>query len=136
MLKKFLIALIAGLATAWAVASHGETRPSLPSSMPLGDLDGPEPITGEPVMPNPGAPSAAPNYFKPYDTGDPKGLWTYEDLSAKEREVVDRGRDIEGWRDIHEGYKAAVLEALPAIKAEAATSHLGAHDLATMGVVP
>jgi len=136
MLKKFLIALIAGLATALAVASHGDAQPSLPSSMSLGDPDGPEPITGEPVMPNPGAPSAVPNYFKPYDTGDPKGLWTYEDLTAEEREVVDRGRETAGWREIHEGYRAAVLEALPAIKAEAAATHLGAHDLATMGVVP
>ncbi len=134
MLKAFIVASVVVLVTAWAVSSRSAPPPSLPPTITPIDELGPEPITGKPVMPKPGAPSAAPHPFE-QPVPDPKA-WKYEDLTPKEREVVDRGRDTEAWRDVHAAYESAILERLPQIQAQAAASQVGVHDLATIGVVP
>ena|SRR5688572_13312908 len=38
--------------------------------------------------------------------------WPYESLDAEEREVVDRGRDVAGWEEVHRGFSEGVAEPL------------------------
>ncbi len=36
--------------------------------------------------------------------------WGYETLSAEERAVVDRGRDVAGWEGVHQAFSAGAPE--------------------------
>lgn len=135
MSKLFIVSsTIAVLITAWMVSSQGDSTPSLPT---IADVPGtvPEPITGTAVMPRPGSETQQRDPFTPYDPGPPEALWRYEQLSTAEKAVVDRGRDTTAWRGIHGAYGAAVRERVPALRAQAAASQLGAHDLPLIGVV-
>lgn len=95
-----------------------------------------EPITGTPIDPAPGAETPQKDPFKPYDIGDPASAIPYEALSPEEKAVVDRGRDVTGWREIHGAYASAVAERAHQARAEAAIHQLGIDELATRGVVP
>jgi len=95
-----------------------------------------EPITGTPLDPAPGSETPQKDPFKPYDIGDPASAIPYEALNAEEKAVVDRGRDISGWQQIHDVYGKAVAERAVQARAEAAVHQLGVDELATQGVVP
>lgn len=135
MSKTFIVSSIAVLVTVWAVSSHSDSTPSLPTITPI-PSSSPEPITGTPLVPKPGSEMPIPDRFAPHDPGPPESLWKYEDLTPAERRVVDRGRDTTGWRGVHDAYRTAVIERQPQIRAQVAASQLGAHDLLTLGVVP
>jgi hypothetical protein len=94
-----------------------------------------EPITGQPVEAAPD--SALPkDPLAPYDVGDPDSEIAYEELSAEERAVVDRGRDTRRWRAIHDAYGAAVAHGSKQARAAAAQHQLGVDELERRGVVP
>ena len=135
MFKQVLVSSFSILALGWAVASHGDSTPTLPTITPSNAVM-PEPITGTPIKPNKGSESPPVDRFALHDPGPPEAIWKYEDLTPAERRVVDRGRDVSGWANIHAQYNAALQERQPLIRASAAASQLGAHDLATLGVVP
>jgi hypothetical protein len=132
MFKTIIATSFAALALAWAVAAHSNPPPALPPSSIDSDA---EPIVGEPIMPLAGSETPPRDHFKPFDPGPESALWKYEDLTPAEKKVADRGRDTTGWRGIHDAYRAAVLERVPRIRAQAAASKIGAHDLETLGVV-
>jgi len=74
--------------------------------------------------------------FAPYDIGDPLSAIPYEALAPEEQAVVDRGRNADGWRQVHDAYGAATAERARQARAEAAAHQLGVTGLATEGVVP
>lgn len=98
----------------------------------------PEPITGTPALSPPTTPASAPkDPFAPYDVGPPESVWPYESLTPAERAVIDRGRDADGWRDIHDAYSSAVRQQSKRARAEAAQHILGIPaTLDSTGVVP
>ena len=72
--------------------------------------------------------------FQPYGVGPPEAIWTYEDLTADERVVADRGRSVD-YSAVHDGYKAAVQLRSQKASADAAARKLGIETLET-GIVP
>jgi len=92
-------------------------------------------ITGTPIEPLPGNETPQKDPFTPYDIGDPASAIPYDALSPEEKAVVDRGRDVTGWRQIHDAYGKALAERSKQARAEAAVHQLGIDDLA-QGVVP
>ena len=93
-------------------------------------------ITGTPIDPAPGHETPDKDPFGPYDIGDPASAIPYEALSPEEKSVVDKGRDVSGWRQIHDAYATAVKERAKQARAAAAVHQLGVDELATEGVVP
>jgi hypothetical protein len=93
-------------------------------------------ITGTPIVPAPGHETPQKDPFAPYDIGDPASAIPYEALSPEEKAVVDKGRDVSGWRQIHDAYASAVGQRAKQARAEAAVHQLGLDELATKGVVP
>lgn len=93
-------------------------------------------ITGTPIDPAPGHETPQKDPFTPYDIGDPASAIPYEALSPEEKGVVDKGRDVSGWRQIHDAYASAVKERAKQARADAAIHQLGLDELATKGVVP
>ena len=49
--------------------------------------------------------------------------------------MIDRNRDAVGWKKVHEGFGAAVLERSKKARAEAKQHELGVDNLEQMGVV-
>lgn len=119
-----------------AAAGVSSRSDSTPPALPAPSWSDPEPITDEAVMPLPGAERPGRDPFTPYDVGPPEARWTYGQLTAAEKVVVDRGRDTTGWDRVHGGFRAAVLGHQAEITANAASSQLGIADLDTLGVVP
>jgi hypothetical protein len=130
MFKAFFVTSFAVLVMAWASASRSAPQPELPE-IKL-DADPAEPTPGDP---RPSGPTESPSRFKPHDTGGPAAEWKYDDLTPRERAVVDRGRDTAGWREVHDAYQGAVLGRVSLIKAHVASSRLGLEHLDTIGVV-
>jgi hypothetical protein len=95
-----------------------------------------EPITGTPIDPAPGFETPQKDPFAPYDIGDPSAAIAYEALRPEEKAVVDRGRDVTGWREIHAAYDSAVAERARQARVAAAVHQLGIDELASKGVVP
>ena len=93
-------------------------------------------VTGTPVQPAPGHETPQKDPFEPYDIGDPNSAIPYEALSPAEQAVIDRGRDVSGWREIHAAYASAVGQRAKQAHAEAAVHQLGLDELATKRVVP
>ena len=95
-----------------------------------------EPITGQPVTPTPGDESPPRDPFAPYDIGGPEAAWSHESLTAEEKAVADRGRDVKGWAGVNDGYRQAAMARAAEAAAEAAALQLGVSDLGGIGVVP
>jgi hypothetical protein len=57
-------------------------------------------------------------------------------LSPAEQAVVDRGRNVAGWQQIHSAYGEAAAELGERARSEAAARQLGIPDVALQGVVP
>ena len=75
--------------------------------------------------------------FTPYGIGDPAVVWTSEDLTAEERAVADRGRDVGAAPATHDAFGAAGAElAVKAARAAAAAQRLVAGDRGATGVAP
>jgi hypothetical protein len=127
------LATIVGLALVLCVITLVSISSSAQSASPTGVES--EPITGDPVMPNPGSETPQHNPFTQFDTGpDP---WSYDQLETDElRAQVDRGRDVTGWSDVHSAYSAATDEAAADAQAQVAQHKLGLEGLDTTGVVP
>ena len=106
----------------------------------------PEPITGTAVQPAAGASWRRHQPFTPYDIGpyslgpstgeSPRPHWAYEDLTAAERVVADRGRETTRWAPVHNAYAAASAERASKAAADSAQSQLGSENLGAIGVVP
>jgi hypothetical protein len=130
-MRKALLACV--IASAFAIAASTSrsdtTSPSSDTATP------PEPVLGEPVIPNPGNEGVV-RRFQPYDIGPvDQAAWPYASLSAAEKAVVDAGRSAPQWSGIHDGYKQAVLLRAAEAHAQAAAIQLGIDNLGT-GVVP
>ena len=84
----------------------------------------------------PGSETVPKDPFAPYDTGP--NPWTYDQLENDAlRAQVDRGRDVTGWPQIHDGFGEASMEAAQAAEAAAAQHELGMDgDPVGTGVVP
>jgi len=103
--------------------------PSPPAGDPLV-----EPITGEVVMPEPGAETGPLNPFQApaHDSRDVP----VEALSPDEQAYVAAGVDVDGWSDIHAGFASATAQAAAEAAAQAAAHELGIDGLGDVGVVP
>ena len=129
--------LSALLWAALSVAAGSCTDRRLPAE-PAIDPSPPAPaerITGEAVVPNPGNESPPRDPFSPYSTG-PGPTWSYEDLTADEKIVADKGRDARAWQPINDAFSRASAELAQHAAAEAAEHQLGLDSLAGLGVVP
>jgi hypothetical protein len=98
----------------------------------------PEPITGDPVMPNPGSETKQKVPSEPYDVGPPEQVWKYDQLSPAEQEAVERGRAAGAARagKMDEALSRAAKEHSKRARAEAAEHQLGVYELGRMGVIP
>lgn len=116
-----------------AATSRSDVAPVDPPTVPT-PID--EPITGAPITPAPGTAAQVPpkDPFSPY-AADP-GAWRYQDLSADEQAVAERGRDATGWAEVNAGFASATGEQAKRAAAEAAATQLGVSDVAEIGVVP
>jgi hypothetical protein len=126
-----LVATIAGIVLATVSISRGdETQAEFPAPS-----DSTEPITGLPLLPLKGFEQPGRDPFAPYDVGDPNATWEYEDLTADERAVADRGLD-EDQTAVQDGYASAAKELGIRAKAESAAIQLGVDmPLEAIGVI-
>lgn len=121
--------IVLGLVGVWAASSYGD---------PVVDPFPPtvaEPTTHPPTTPNPGDEEPPRDPFTPYSIGPVTG-WSYDDLTAPEQAVIDRGVDTDSWEPVHGAFTAATLQRARAVAKEAAAIALGVSDLASIGVVP
>ncbi len=98
----------------------------------------PEPITGEPVMPNPGDESERMPPFTMYSHGGSNAEIPYSALSADEKAWIDNEPSKGGdWQAINGAYAAASRYHAQQAGAAAAATQLGIPSpLASTGVVP
>lgn len=94
-----------------------------------------EPITGEPVMPNPGSEQPMRDPFTPYDIGGPAAAWRLEDLTPDEQEVALRGVDANP-QQVQSAYASAVAALAQRYASEHAADQLHINALDQLGVVP
>ncbi|MBA2538141.1 MAG: hypothetical protein H0V17_00775 [Deltaproteobacteria bacterium] len=130
------IMVLCCIAVAIVIATMSTSRGDGDSPPGESAEDTSEPITGAPVMPFKGSEETTRDPFAPYGIGGPEAAWRYEDLTAAERAVADRGR-----ADDQAAVQAAYAEVSKAIavraKAEAAALQLGFDSpLGETGVVP
>jgi hypothetical protein len=130
--------LIAVAAAAVIIATAASSRSDTPgaesSTTPSGSP--PETITGSPVAPTPGDETPMHDPFTLYEHNQPAGTeWTYNQLTAAERVVVDRGlaSDSSG---VNDAYARVSRQRTQAAQAEAAATRLGVDNLNSTGVVP
>jgi hypothetical protein len=121
------------VAAAIARSDEGTDLLQLEDDLPLPEA---EYITGSPIEPLPTSEPAPKDPFKPYDIGEGVTPIAYEELSPAEQAVVDRGRNIAGWQEIHSAYGAAAKELGTKARFQAAARQLGIPDVALQGVVP
>ena len=95
----------------------------------------PEPTTHPPVMPKPGDEQPPRDPFAPYAHGSP-APWEYDDLTAAEQAIIDRGVDTSSWDPVHAAFNAATIQQAQEVATEAAAIALGVSDLTSIGVVP
>lgn len=131
-MRDLLFSSVLACAIAGLVASSSRGAPDS-SKMPL--MAGGE-ITGQPSVPKPGDERPMRDPFAPYDLGDPSTAWPPQDLTAEERAVVDRGRDVGTFSATHDAFGSAGAELAMKAAAAAAARHLGIDDLGAIGVVP
>jgi hypothetical protein len=122
-----------GMLAAWGVTSYGDapqagTTPVFPPTVP-------EPTTYPPVTPTPGDEQPGRDPFTPYAHGS-LAPWAYEDLTAGEQAVVDRGFDTTSSVPVLTAFRTASIEQAVAAVAAAAGTALGVPDLSAIGVVP
>lgn len=96
----------------------------------------PEPVTESAIQPAPDFETQRKDPFEPYGIGPIEEAVPYEQLSAEEQAVADRGADTAGWSGVHAGFGAAVAERSKRARAEAAQHQLGVDALDTAGVIP
>jgi hypothetical protein len=132
MRKMMSVSLVCSLLLI-AATSRSDVAPANPPLEPT-PID--EPITGTPITPAPGTESTVPpkDPFAPYDPGP--GTWAYEDLSAEERALADRGRDTTGWTEINGAFANASKEQAQRAAAAAAATQMGVSNVGDTGVVP
>jgi hypothetical protein len=120
------VALVAG-----ALADTDETAISEDPPLPEAEY-----ITETAIQPVSGAETTQKDPFKPYDIGEGVTPIAYEELSPAEQAVIDRGRNVAGWQQIHSAYGAAAKELGATARFQAAARQLGIPDVALQGVVP
>lgn len=136
MRKLIATALLAFLALFAGAAAQPPVTADIDESTDDPPLPEHEFITGSAVEPAPGSETPQKDPFKPYDIGDPASAIPYEALSPAEKVVVDRGRNVDGWRQVHDAYATAIAERAKHARARAAAQQLGVDELETQGVVP
>ncbi len=94
-----------------------------------------EPITGQPVVPNPGSEQPMRDPFTPYEIGDVKDAWRIDDLTPDEQDVALRGVDGNPQR-VQDAYAAAARGLAERARGKSAAGSLQFDQLATLGVVP
>ena len=132
-----LVALVVLVVRAPASRGDVATAPALPS------VGVSEPITGTAVTGPPAAnagPAHAP--FTPYPIGpvagdtSPKPFWTYDDLTAEQKAVIDAAREDTEAQATHDAFSAAASELGRRAAGTAAQHQLGVDNLGTTGVIP
>ena len=93
----------------------------------------PEPITGDPVMPNPGDERPPMRPFEP--PPERPGAVPIEDLTEAEQAVVEAGLDQPNKAAVHAGFSSATDRAAEHAAAEAAANKAGLEGLGGVGVV-
>lgn len=94
----------------------------------------PEPISGDPVTPNPGDETEVKDPFKPYGIGPPEAAIPREQLTPAEQAAADRARNLDG--TALDKYRGAVLQRSASVTGEVAARRLGVDNLTSIGVVP
>jgi hypothetical protein len=131
MHKIFLLIASVGFVLALFISnSRGDVEPI---DEPVDDTT--EPITGEPVTPNPGSEQPMRDPFTPYDIGGAAAAWSLEDLTAEERVVVLRGID-DNQQEVQDAYAEAARDMATRARAQSAAIKLGIQQLGQIGVVP
>jgi hypothetical protein len=115
-----------------AASSRGDSggRPALPPSAES------EPVTGEAVAPAPGSDTVRHDPFTPYDPGPPEAQWSYNQLNAQERALIDKGKGVTAKIPTLNAFAAAAAERAQSAAATSAEHQLGIENLETLGVVP
>jgi hypothetical protein len=121
-------------ATSRSDVAQTTTTPSLTAEPVSADAVA-EPITGEASAPATGDEQSPKDPFGPYGVGD-SPTWSYAQLSAADKAVADKGRDVTGWAATNQAFAAASTLRAKDAASTAAASQLGVEDLATTGVVP
>ncbi len=93
-----------------------------------------EPITGDPVMPNPGSEQPMRDPFTPYEIGAGGG-WGLDDLTPDEQDVVLRGVTANP-QAVQDAYAGAARDLADRARAEHPAAALGISKLGELGVVP
>ena len=130
MHKIFLLIASVGFVLALFISSSRGDVESIDESVD----DTTEPITGEPVMPNPGSEQPMRDPFTPHDIGT-EAAWRLEDLTAEEQAVAVRGLDHDQ-SAVQDAYAAAARGIAERARAESAAIVLRIPQLAQIGVVP
>lgn len=127
---QILCGVIAVIVIAFARASYGDDASEA-------DIDdGTEPITGEPITPQPGSESRPKDPFALYDNGDPDSIWPYASLTAEEKRIVDRGK-LDTQPEVNAAFAAISADIAVQAKAHAAEIQLGLQTSpGEIGVVP
>lgn len=112
-------------------ASRGDAEPEAIEA-PVDDTT--EPITGEPVMPNPGSEQPMRDPFSPYDIGQ-GAAWTLDDLTPDEQDVALRGVTTNS-QAVQDAYSDAARDLAARAKAAHPAAELGISNLEAIGVVP
>ena len=107
-----------------------------PEPQPLGPAvdETTEPITGDPVMPNPGSEQPMRDPFTPYEIGAGAG-WTLDDLTPDEQDVALRGVAANS-QGVQDAYAGAARDLADRARAEHPAAELGISKLGELGVVP
>lgn len=114
----------------FAATSRGDDAPAQEPSQPPPSVD----LSLPPPNPLPEQRPRSPH--DPYDIGPPEAVWRYEQLSAKDQEVLDRGRDTSAWEPVLDVYAQAAAEQAEQAQARMAAAFLGIDGLNELGVVP
>lgn len=129
-----LCCVAAAVILAFGRASWGEPETlDEPIEDPVDETE--EPITGDPVMPNPGSEQPLRDPFSPYDIGGAEAAWRLEDLEPEEQEIALLGaeRNPQATQD---SYAEAAQELAEQARVDSAARTLQIDHLGALGVVP
>jgi hypothetical protein len=93
----------------------------------------PEPTLEPPAINAPGDETPQKDPFALFSA---EGGVPYEELSAEDKENVDRNRDVTGWQQQNDAFAQATQERSKEARAAAAQHQLGIESLDEIGVVP
>ncbi|MDX2092444.1 MAG: hypothetical protein SFX73_31565 [Kofleriaceae bacterium] len=129
MSKLMLFALVLIGVTVVASTSRSDDLGPTTETPPSVDLSFPATV---PQGPNPPHDMVT----QPFDIGPPQAAWSYEQLSAAEKAVVDHGRQPLGAQADLDAYNAAMAKLAAQSNAVMSARMLGVDGLGDVGVIP